>query len=363
MTDPPPPTGPPPGWYPDPTSGQGFRWWDGAAWTEQTIESVGQPATDSGLGSVNEWINEVLRLARTRAGNFLPMIVVLIVPAGLLNGLMVWWGLQDVVVLTDAETDQISVEGLGDNAIALVGGLVTFLASLVAGAVVAVATVRQTWTLLDDDPEPWSESMRAALGRLPRTLIVTAALLGVIVATYFVVAIGATVAPLSLLLTVPLGVAAVVWVVIRWSLAFVAVAKAPAGVRPLPTSWRLTGGRFWGLLGRTLLVGFIGVTFWLMASLISTPFTALAGGSGGTSTIEPGAEEIRLDEVLPDNPATFAIGQLFSSLANGASVVVWAIGMALLYRRLSGPVEAIEPVPSSGPDGGGTAAGTGPAGR
>lgn len=34
----------PPGWYPEPTTGTGLRWWDGSAWTEQVTDA---PAEDS----------------------------------------------------------------------------------------------------------------------------------------------------------------------------------------------------------------------------------------------------------------------------------------------------------------------------
>lgn len=36
-----PPRSAPPGWYPDPTSPQENRWWDGWKWTEQTSPVAG----------------------------------------------------------------------------------------------------------------------------------------------------------------------------------------------------------------------------------------------------------------------------------------------------------------------------------
>jgi hypothetical protein len=36
---PPPSTGPPSGWYADPDSGEGLRWWDGQRWTEHRTQS------------------------------------------------------------------------------------------------------------------------------------------------------------------------------------------------------------------------------------------------------------------------------------------------------------------------------------
>lgn len=345
MTDPPPPAGPPPGWYPDPTSGDGFRWWDGLRWTDHTATDL-QPPPPTGLPAVqsdelapaSDWISEVLRLARIRAGNYLPMIVILIVPTGLVNGILVWFALRGVVLVTDADTGAVTFTGADDTGLLLAISIATFLVSLVAAAVLSVAVVRQNWTVVDDDAEPWSDSMRAAVSRLLPTVRVTAAVVGVLVAAYVVNVVAAAVVPPLLLLTVPVGLGVGVWLAIRLSLALVAVAKGPPATGALATSWRLTRSRAWGLFGRMALLGFIGLTFWLSASLVATPFTALAGG-GATETLDPGADEIRFGDLLGDNPATFAIGQLFSSLANGATIVVWSIGMATIYRRVGGPVE------------------------
>jgi hypothetical protein len=75
----------------------------------------------------------------------------------------------------------------------------------------------------------------------------------------------------------------------------------------------------------------------LLASFVSAPFTALAGGGAGE--IEPGADVVELNDLLGDNPAVFAIGQLFGALGNGASTVVWATGLTLIYRALTGVVD------------------------
>jgi hypothetical protein len=104
----------------------------------------------------------------------------------------------------------------------------------------------------------------------------------------------------------------------------------------LATSWNLTRQRFWAMLGRMALLLLISISLSLVTSLAATPFTAIAGGSGAAG-FEPGAEEFRFAELLGDNPAIFAIGQLFSAMGNGASTVVWAVGLLLIYRELKGP--------------------------
>lgn len=63
-------TGPPmypPGWYPDPSSGTAWRWWDGGRWTERTAPFRRPQRTRSGLPTVSHWLDETLRGLRTAA--------------------------------------------------------------------------------------------------------------------------------------------------------------------------------------------------------------------------------------------------------------------------------------------------------
>jgi hypothetical protein len=179
--------------------------------------------------------------------------------------------------------------------------------------------------------------MLAALSRMVRGLLATAPLVGAVFIAYLVVAIGAAAGAGLAALVVLVALIVLPWLAVRLSLAQVGAALAPSGTGAVRTSWRLTSRRFWAIFGRMALLFLLTLTISLLASFIAAPFTALAGGEAGQ--LEPGAEVIEFRDLLGDNPAVFAIGQLFGALGNGASTVVWATGLMIIYRNLSGAVD------------------------
>jgi hypothetical protein len=337
MTDLPPPSGPPPGWYQDPSRGDGFRWWDGLAWTDQT--SPTPPRSQHELGSATEWLGQAVRLALSRAGHFFPMVVLLIVPTTLLNGMSVWYALREAVLVTDAESGTLSLTNPGADGLHY--GLLAATSLLLAAATLylGVAVVRHTQAELEDRSEPWSASMLDGLGRLPRAMAVALVIGLVVVGLYLIMVLTGLALPALLLITLPLWVVGAMLATIRLSLGPVAAALAPPGASALSISWGLTRSRFWALFGRLALLTLISLVLTLIASVAAAPFTALVGGSGANGP-EPGSSELRFGDLLGDNPAVFAISQLFSALSNGASAVLWGVGLALVYRNLAGPTDA-----------------------
>jgi hypothetical protein len=227
-----------------------------------------------------------------------------------------------------------------DNPSGTGGSYAFFAATIVllvlASLYLAVAAARQTNAVLADEIEPWSDSMLSGLTRLPRATGVMLAIGAMVGVGYALVVGSVIVSPALVLLTFPLWVVGSIWVMTRFALAQVAASVAPPGVRSLGTSWTLTRQRFWAVLGRMVLLLLVSIALSVVTSLVATPFTAFAGGGGG---LEPGTEEIHFADVLGDNPAVLAISQLFSALGNGASTVIWVVGLMLIYRDLTGPTE------------------------
>lgn len=372
MSDPPPPPtgGPPPGWYPDPGAGSGLRWWDGTTWTEHVGDTPPPPGAGPvpaggrarhGLTAPGEWLREAVRIGKARAGHFFPLVVLLMVPTTLLNGLALWLALRDAVIITDAEAGTIDFDNPGGSVgLYVLVGLTSLLVA-VASLVLIVASARQAQAELAERPEPWSVSLAGTGARLARTLGVGAALLVILGGLYGLVAASVAFAPAAVLLTFPLWLVGSLLAIVRLCLAPVAAALAPPGTRALRISWDLTQGRFWAVFGRCLLLVLVGLMLSVLASLVASPFAAIGGE--GASNLQPGAERIPLEELLGSNPAVLAIRQLFGALGNGAATVLWGIGLSLLYRSLSGPVDepAVTVEPGDGEGGGLATTGAGPA--
>lgn len=339
MTEfPPPATPPPPGWYPDPTTGgRGFRWWDGAAWTDQWTEAP--EAERHGLAPIGEWMSEVLGLVSRRAGHFFTMVVALIVPTTLLNGLASFYAFRGLVITNADDGDNISITneqaGAGNYAVVAV----TYLALLLACLVLVLAATRQAWAETNERPERWSDSVRGAFGRLARGLGNMIVVGAVFFGLYLVLIVTVALSPVLLVVSFPLWLAAMFWFGARFSLTATTVALAPQGVSCLRTSWSLTASRVRSLIGRMALLTLFSVSLWLLMRIFASPFVAIAGAPEPVA-LDSGADQIRVGELLGDNPATFAIGQLFGALGNGIALVLWAVGFALVYRDLQGPAQA-----------------------
>lgn len=281
-------------------------------------------------------MSKVLRIAMSRAGHFLPMIVLLMIPSGLLNGFAVWLGFRSAVLTTDSSTGDMGFsnpDATAGNYWLMAGSV---LLTMLAWLYLTLAVAHQANGVAEEQPQPWSASMAEALALFPRGLLATAPLFGAVTGIYLVVGIGLVAAPGLAVLVVLAAFVLLPWLAVRLTLAQVSAGVAPPGERPVALSWSLTRHRFWAMSGRMAILLLITMALSLLASFLAAPFTALAGGGG--APIEPGAEVIEFSELLGDNPAVFLIGQLFSAIGSGASTVMWAIGLTLIYRSLSGPV-------------------------
>ena len=150
MSDsPPPPPGPPPGWYPDPTTGYGYRWWDGQSWTEQTSETAGSASDE--MQPVGEWMSEVFRIVASRAGHLFPMIVLLMIPVGLANGMSLWLGFREAVMTTNSQTGDVSFTNPSGTSSTYSLIAATFLLVILATVYLSISVARQALMAVDGE--------------------------------------------------------------------------------------------------------------------------------------------------------------------------------------------------------------------
>ncbi|MEM7341645.1 MAG: DUF2510 domain-containing protein [Actinomycetota bacterium] len=345
MSDLPPPSGPPPagppaGWYPDPDrrpGGTGYRWWDGTRWTEARTE---EPRPHGfGLTPVGEWSSTTLRLVAQRFGNLFPLLVLLVVPTALASGFSGWWLLNGVVFDTEAETFSEFYSNPDVPAIAYVASSVTTVVSLLAALAVLVCATRQIRAHLDEEPEPWSASMLHGLRRFPAALVANLGVVLLQIGVLLVALIVGAIFPPLLLLTLPVALFVMLLLTVRTVLIPTVAAVEESPTQPLRTSWNLTRGQSWAVVGRLALLLLFGLSISLMASVVSAIVLQIVGGAG-TEPIEAGATEIRGVDLVGENPAVFAIRQLIGGLGNGVSLLLWAAGFALVHRDIRARLEA-----------------------
>lgn len=351
MTELPPPTNPPPGWYPDPADRPGYRWWDGQAWTESITDddalaagAVQAPASvgaasekpTSVFGGVGPWLSESFRLTMTRFGHMLPMILIFVLAVSLPTSFGIWYALRDTVITFDPQSGAPDVS-YGGSQPWLIAVIALFPVATILSFLAKAAIIRQAAAAHAEAPEPWSDSVSAALQRAGRVISVSLGRTLIYWVATGLVTFGIVLSPVVVLL-LPILVVALVIVWIRLAFVGTVAALGDGDDKPFAESWRLSGISQLPLAGRLLLLAFVSVNMILAAGLLGAPFTALAGGAGGGA--QPSSETLRFNDLLGPNPSVFAIGSLFNALGLGVNYVLSAVGTTLLYRKLGGPVAA-----------------------
>lgn len=387
MAEPPPPSPerPPPGWYPDPATPGGQRWWDGNAWSEQTKgagpsvepsfggpgQSPAAPAgrypaapqapvppaafgfppppvrTTSPIRELGPWISESFRLGVDRAGHFLPMVVLFVLSIGLFNSVALWFGLENSTLTIDSDSGEADWV-YGGSSTWLMFAALSIPASAILTAMAKAAITRQAWATQAGNPEPWSISVNGAVARSRRVIAVALGRSVIYWVSALFLFLAVALNP-GFILLAPIVVIALlgVWVALCFIGQTAALADHEDGA--YRTSLRLVRIQLGPLIGRLLLLAMISGSMILAFGLIGAPFTAIVGG-GSDTAVEFGAETIRSQDMFGQNVAVFALGSLFSALGLGANHVLTTVGTTLLYRNLGGPVGA--DAPGSEADGG-----------
>lgn len=289
------------------------------------------------IGAVDRLLSDTLRLASARAGHLLPVVVLFVLSFGLISSIALWFGLRDTVITFDEAAAEPPIVEYGGSPAALWVYLALVPFSLLGGALLQAATARQVWSAQAGRAETWSASLSAVIGRWRPLLAGTVGKWS----AYLVIGggfVAATVMSPALVITFPFVAIALALLWLRLSFVGQAAVLGPDGVRPLSTSYRVTGTAAGKLFVRLLVLVLVGLAVTLVISLFGSVFTAIAGAEG-TTPLDPDNLTYDLNAALGPNVALFALSGVFGSLALGGATVVVAAGTTLLYRNLGGPID------------------------
>lgn len=361
MTDvPPPPAGPPvgpqAGWYANP-DGDGLRWWDGSQWTDSVTDRPDGAVRRSGdLTPTGDWLSRSFRLAVSSLGWYMPVVLLAVIPWFMALAVCAWYGLRDGVMIADFETGQVDFEGLAGRevfvfaatAVATMGFLgVRLLYTTVSRNVAAAYRAPEgdgpgaAEDAADVTAEGPTEQDNTSASPLVQASHRWPAVSGVTIGRglmyfglYMFGSILAFTSPV-LVLALPVVFAVIAWIWVRFALANAPAAMTGGLSQPLRSAYQATAGRTAAVFGRLVALTIIGISVLIVANLFGG-IAASVSGSQPSETVEPFAETIAFNDVLPSNPAALAMSWVILAIGVGLWQVLSATAHTLLYLDLRG---------------------------
>lgn len=373
----------PAGWYDDPMTPGGKRYFDGSQWTDHVqappVAAQAGPGLNPGSGSpppfsanpaaglppspgtsgtyydpnsindLGQWIRRSFSMVFTNLGPLTGFFVVQFV-LGAVAYVLLDQGLRGAVI-----TDN---DFFGFNGSMLVAAAVVFVVGIVVSLAATLAVHYFLYGGHVGQQPSVGESMAVGFRRLPRFIGVSILLylafmlvVGVLVGLVggLAVLIGEDASGLVVLLIVLLYI--VYFVTVFWlsvKLAFIAVGSVviPSGTSVIRTSWDASRGFFWPILGRQLLlsliVGLIGMVVYFISylGLIAVIFSQLEFDSDGQLRLDgqdvDTLDVLEVSSVLP-NPVMMIAGfAVLSFLVYIIQSIIYS-GTSALYADLGGP--------------------------
>ena len=325
---------PPPDWYTDPEDESQYRYWDGATWTEHRAPRHGRPdgETESGPGQLRRpgrlladtfaisgrrWRSCATAALIYLAGQ-VAMVVLLIIGANdLLRGELgeIWDRVSDPDFDPQAPEQTAYFESLSLDLSPvnflpiLLGVLAVWVASNVLQAAVTLVALGD----LRDRTLTASDALRHALRRVPRLLGLDLQVGAIFLVAVIAVVIGGVLTPLLLIPLIPAFIVGAVYFLVMTPLAYAFASVGPAAPS-LRYGIRLMRGRFWGTLGRMLIVFVVLMAATMAVGLVFT----LAGSSTLTFQL---------------------VSQLVQTVVGTAITVVGLVAIAIIYHDLGGESE------------------------
>ena len=322
---------PPADWYTDPEDESQYRYWDGSAWTEHRAPRHHQPTggtelVHSRLRRPGRLLADTFSMTRRRwrscaaaaliylVGQVVMVVLLLVAGNEILMGELgeIWDRVSDPDFDPEAPEQTAYFEALeADLSLVNFVPIVLGIAAVwVASNVLQAAVTRVALNDLQGRTLTASEALRQAVGRVPRLMGLDLQVAAVFLIAVVAVIVGGVLTPVLLIPLIPAFIVGAVYFTVVMSLAFAYASVGPA-TPSLPYGARLVRGRFWGTLGRMLLLFVVLTAVTLAVGLVFT----LAG---------PSALAFQL------------VSQLAQTVVGTAVTVVGMIAVAIIYHDLGG---------------------------
>lgn len=322
---------PPADWYTDPEDETQYRYWDGSTWTEHRAprhdQAPGEPVAGAGrMRRPGRLIADMFSVAARRwricaaaamiylVAQVVLVVLLLIAVNEVLMGEMgeIWDRVTDPDFDPEAPEQTAYFESLEVD-LSLVNFVPIVLgigAVWVASNVLQATVTRVALNDLRGRALTASDALMQAVGRVPRLMGLDLQVAAIFLIAVVAMIVGGVLAPVLLIPLIPAFIVGAVYLAVVMSLAFAYASVGPA-TPSLPYGARLVRGRFWGTLGRMLLVFGMLTAVMLAVGLVFT----LYGYSSLTFLL---------------------VSQLVQTVAGTAVTVVGMVALAIIYHDLGG---------------------------